>query len=446
MRSYHALCQVWIVGCLFALGCAPGGTGSRGGDDPPIRHESDGGADGGFAPPPSGLSAHAEIDAVALLQPIEIALVEGGAAVAPDAPIYADRATMIRVGVRFDAASPQTIRAVADLDGAVFEDTRTISRSSIADDEESNFWIRVPASAVRETTTIRVRLEGEGRDSIDTRGSHRARWPSDGSSAPLGASLSAPLRLVLVPVHHTPSGERGLARVSPAQLERFHRVFAANFPVSHSQLTVELRSEPVSTSGTAAVVGDTVPFVDRALDDVEAAWTADGASRNTIYVGLLQWDAARYPCDGQCGSGLARGWTLSDLAGRVPLVGVVGAWSDVSGGPWMPDYVHGWVEYNGLPPEAVDYVGDGIDVAIYQALHEASHTLTLGHAPCGNSDPDPAYPVPTGQLDTWAYDSAVDVVRPPAMHFDFMTYCGPPGFVSRFTYLKLDAAIRAINR
>jgi hypothetical protein len=444
MRGCNAvMCVVYIGG---VVGCAPGGTVSRGHEDPPGSRDTDGARrDGGALATPDALSAYAAVDSIALLQPVEIPLVEGGASVAPDVPIYADRDTMVRVGVRL-AGGPQTIRAVVEVDGAVFTDTRSIARTSVPDDQASNLWVRVPASAVRERSILRVRLEGEGDAAIDVRGAHEARWPADGSTAPLGAVTSGALRLVLVRMHHTPSGDAGLARITPAQVERFRQVFAAAYPISHGQLTVELRAEPIQTSGTAAVVGDTVPFIDRALEDLNAAWDADAVSPNTIYIGLLDWDEVRFPCDGQCGSGVANGWTLADLGAGLPMAGVVGAWADAAETPWMPDYVAGWIEYNGLPPEAIEFVPDETDVAIYQAVHEASHTLTLGHAPCGNFDPDPAYPVSNGQLDTWAYDSAEDIVRPPDMHFDVMTYCGPPEFVSRFTYLKLDAAIRALQR
>lgn len=445
MRACDAL--VWVVYFGAVVGCAPGGTVSRGPDDPLDPRETDGARpDGGVLATPDRLSSHAAVESVTLLQPIEVPLVERGASVAPDAPIYADRDTMVRIGVRLAGGAPRTIRAVVELDGAVFDDTRALARSSIPDDQESNLWVRVPASAVREGSNVRVRLEGEGDAAFDVGGAHDARWPADGATLPLSAVTSAPLHLVLVRMHHTPSGDAGLARITPAQVERFREVFAANYPVSHAELTIELRAEPLPTSGTAAVVGDTVPFIDRALEDLNAAWDADGVSRNTIYIGLLEWDEVRFPCDGQCGSGVANGWTLADLGTGLPMAGVVGAWADAADAPWMPDYVAAWIEYNGLPPEAIEFVPDGTDVAIYQAVHEVSHTLTLGHAPCGNSDPDPAYPVSSGQLDSWAYDSADDVVRPPNMHFDVMTYCGPPEFVSRFTYLKLDAAIRALQR
>lgn len=224
-------------------------------------------------------------------------------------------------------------------------------------------------------------------------------------------------------------------------------MFAARYPVSEGQLQVDIRQAPVQTNGAAAVVGGTIPFVNDALFDLWDARTADGATRNTIYLGLLEWDEPKYPCDGQCGGGLAFGTTLAELQSTAspPLAGVGGGWADVTDGPWMPSYAPYWIAANGLPPEALKYVGNHLDVAIGMFLHEASHTLTLGHAPCGNSDPDPSYPVSNGRLDGWAYDSAADVVRPPSMHFDFMSYCGPPEFVSRFTYKKLDAAIRAIQ-
>ena len=103
--------------------------------------------------------------------------------------------------------------------------------------------------------------------------------------------------------------------------------------------------------------------------------------------------------------------------------------------------------YMGIMPEqvlggiaGVAFLGFPIGFSVadpWVIAHEFGHTMGLYHAPCGGAgSPDPAFPQPDASIGSWGYDSRADgaLVSPRAR--DLMSYCGPPNWVSEFSFAK----------
>ena len=103
--------------------------------------------------------------------------------------------------------------------------------------------------------------------------------------------------------------------------------------------------------------------------------------------------------------------------------------------------------YMGLLPEAV--VGGesgiaqrpgrvGFSVAnSFVLAHELGHNFSLRHAPCGGAGgPDPAFPQADGSIGAWGYDPGGGGVLMPPHVRDLMSYCGPPRWISDFSFTK----------
>ena len=103
--------------------------------------------------------------------------------------------------------------------------------------------------------------------------------------------------------------------------------------------------------------------------------------------------------------------------------------------------------YMGIIPErvvggesGVAYLGIGIGFSVatpFVLAHELGHNLSLRHAPCGGpGGPDPAFPQENGSIGAWGYDfrGGGALISPRAR--DLMSYCGPPRWVSEYSFAK----------
>ena len=103
--------------------------------------------------------------------------------------------------------------------------------------------------------------------------------------------------------------------------------------------------------------------------------------------------------------------------------------------------------YLGILPEHV--VGARVGVAFlgfrigysvadpFVIAHELGHNLGLYHAPCGGAGgPDPAFPQTDGSIGSWGFDFRAGgrLVSPRTR--DVMSYCGPPNWISEFSFTK----------
>ena len=103
--------------------------------------------------------------------------------------------------------------------------------------------------------------------------------------------------------------------------------------------------------------------------------------------------------------------------------------------------------YMGIMPErivggesGVAYLGIGIGFSAadgFVIAHELGHNFALYHAPCGGAaGPDRAFPHRNGAIGNWGYDfrNGGSLVPPHAR--DLMSYCGPPRWVSDFSFAR----------
>ena len=113
--------------------------------------------------------------------------------------------------------------------------------------------------------------------------------------------------------------------------------------------------------------------------------------------------------------------------------------------------------YMGIMPErivggesGVGYLGGRVGFSVsdpFVIAHELGHNLSLLHAPCGGAGgPDQAFPHSDGSIGAWGYDPRGDGVLIPPNARDLMSYCGPPRWVSDYSFTKaLDHRLASAN-
>lgn len=103
--------------------------------------------------------------------------------------------------------------------------------------------------------------------------------------------------------------------------------------------------------------------------------------------------------------------------------------------------------YMGIMPErivggqsGVAYLGYGAGFSAadgFVIAHELGHNFALYHAPCGGAGgPDRAFPQPDGSIGHWGYDFRDGGVLVPPRARDLMSYCGPPRWVSDYSFAR----------
>ena len=98
----------------------------------------------------------------------------------------------------------------------------------------------------------------------------------------------------------------------------------------------------------------------------------------------------------------------------------------------------------------VAYLGGHVGFSVsdpFVIAHELGHNLSLSHAPCGGAGgPDRAFPQSDGSIGAWGYDPRGGgmLISPRAR--DLMSYCGPPRWVSDYSFTKaLDHRVASAN-
>ena len=103
--------------------------------------------------------------------------------------------------------------------------------------------------------------------------------------------------------------------------------------------------------------------------------------------------------------------------------------------------------YMGIMPErivggqsGVAYLGYRVGFSAadgFVIAHELGHNFALYHAPCGGAGgPDRAFPQPDGSIGNWGYDFRDGGALVPPHARDLMSYCGPPRWVSDYSFAK----------
>lgn len=99
----------------------------------------------------------------------------------------------------------------------------------------------------------------------------------------------------------------------------------------------------------------------------------------------------------------------------------------------LPEHVVG-------APVGVAFLGFRIGYSVadpFVIAHELGHNLGLHHAPCGGAgSPDPAFPQTDASIGAWGFDFRAGgrLVSPRTR--DVMSYCGPPNWISEFSFTK----------
>ncbi|TXD34390.1 hypothetical protein FRC98_18425 [Lujinxingia vulgaris] len=357
--------------------------------------------DVGEDPDPAELSL--QIDRVEIFQTIAKTPWLDGAANFDPTPIIAGRDTLLRASVDVPTGwSVSSVRAELIVVGAggaqtLLEDTRVVSADSLPGDRSSAFEFELPGGEIEVGGQLRLRLIEDAPN-----GELLARWPTDGSAWPTGATAeSGELHLVLVPMRFDTDGSGRLPDTSPGQLALIESALRALYPL-HS-LRLEVR-EPYSWSGSVRWGNFT-----QALRDLKIADGEDEA----YYYGLIQpAETFEAYCGGSCTTG--QSYTVSSATAYTYRVGA------------------------GLGYAGERWVGT--------LIHELGHMHGRGHAPCGVSwwSDDNNYPHAGGDVGVWGWDRRSDALIAPDDAADFMGYCSP-SWISDYTYRGLFDRMSAVR-
>lgn len=341
---------------------------------------------------PGALTPDLVVTRVDAFQAVAIPLVEGGVEVAGPRALVAGRDVLFRIHASATPAwRARRVRAVVTIDDERFVDVR--SPALPADDArpDSLFAVRVPGRVITPGARFSVRLEDEsgGVDASD------ARFPRDGSTAALGAQITTPLHLVLVPFRYDTDGSGRLPDTSEAQLTRMRAELTARFPYAEVVLEVH---EVVPWSRSTRFNGN-VDWgdVNQALIELR---DGEGAPEHEYWYGLLAPHGSRASyCDSVFG-------------------GCVTGQSYVA-------TVDGTRVGSGVGFDDLDTIGT--------LAHELGHLHGRFHAPCGTSGTDAAYPYGDGSIGVWGWDPRDGSFLSPSTHSDLLGYCEPQ-WVSDYTW------------
>ena len=390
---------LWMVTCA-AAGCG-GSTASS---------PTDAGVD---AAPRPAFSDLLTVTDVVLNQAVATRLVADGAAVAPNAPVVASRAGMVRVFVK--PAKLWKARKVdatlhLTLDGAevgVLTDQRLISGASKSEVVSSTFNFRLTAEQVQPGTSFTVVLH----DSLLPADQPDAKltFPGDGADPiPFGARKGTEnVKLRLVPVRYDTDGSGRLPSTTTQQLQRYRDTVFKMYPTANVDLTVREAmpwSQAIDPDGTGW---------DEVLNALIDLRVQDKAPADVFYIGAFQPAASlqEFCMQGGCVLGIAPLAGPMDIAERVALI-------------------EGFAGQRG--PNTLN--------------QELAHAMGRAHAPCGGAGgPDPKFPYPEAGIGDWGYDILGDNFIDPSAYFDFMGYCEPI-WISDYTFSALFTRIAFISQ
>jgi PKD repeat protein len=240
--------------------------------------------------------------------------------------------------------------------------------------ELSDSWnVVIPGELIQ--PGLSVLIESNSEDDIPLTDDGQAQFPADGEPLPLDVRDTPPLRLTMIPVEVSATGETG--DVSEGNLETYLELPRDLFPISaydtglHATYTTDL--EPSEN------------FVFDLLPEIEAIRVAEESDRN--YFGVF-----------------------SDKVDTGFFTGAA--------------YIGG--------KAAV-----GIEENSWITAHELGHNFDQRHAPCGDpANIDPDYPYPNADIGLYGVNVDQSALRPPSEWKDLMSYCGPE-WISDYTYTRI---------
>jgi hypothetical protein len=384
---------------------------------------SSGGGEPGAEPPdPTNLSepiaTGIALSEVAVFQSLKVPLARDGAAAASGrVRLVAGRDALLRVYVTPGpgwSARPVTarIKLVAESPTGTFtkvlSTTKTVSGASTEADLESTLNVPIAGQFLAPEARFVVVLNAAD-GAPPSAAASPARFPQDGSLAPLGARGGGEsLRVTLVPVEYRADGSGRLPDTSEEQLRRYRDMLYKLYPVARVELTVHA---PFAWDQAVAASGKGLSELLAAIGDLRRA---EQAPNDVYYYGAVNpADTFEAFCRGSCTTGLSP-------TGAAHSVGVGFGGSDERG-----------------------------DKSAETAAHEIGHAHSLRHAPCGGAGgPDPDYPTDPehaeAKIGVWGYDQIAGKLVDPggaAPPKDLMAYCRP-SWISDFHHAKLFERVR----
>lgn len=359
-------------------------------------------------PPPTGLAPGVRVRHVALFQGVKVPLAtDGVASPSQPTPVVSGREAVVRAWVE---GTLSTQVGLLDVSTGAELVTLEASVPEVFPDVPGlqALTFQVPASLVQPEARYRVRITTRtGGEHVSPGVLHDARYPADGSDAPLRAQADpGPLKVVLVPVQYDTDGSHRLPDTSPEQLERMRSLLHALYPATEVELTVR---EPMRWN-------------------VGLRWPSGNVNFNTLNIrlaGLRVSDGA--PFDAYYYGLISPASTFGAYCGR----------SCVTGQSYVVDDV----------TDADERLGSGMgfsgDDSVWTLVHELGHQHGRKHAPC-NTSGDNDYPHSNARLGAWGYDATTGTLVDPEATRDFMSYCDPT-WVSDYTWKALYERIAAVN-
>jgi hypothetical protein len=381
-------------------------------------------------------------------------------------PIVAAKEVVVHALV--DAApgfTPQTVRAVLEVDAAVYEDTLQVTGSSNPDTLEGAFRFDLPAEAVTTNTRLGLRLLALN-NGPERQAGHPASWPLSGARAPLGAVPAGRLKLVIFPVLGTQFGARdNEVHATPERIAAIRRAMLETYPVTESSLEIELRP---TYRFNGSVGGSCLRWDDAGqqqpaqcvaayalLDELTRLHAQERADFHTVYLGLFSYDYATHGPEGGI-AGLATGTTIDDLRqGTYPLGAITEyhdtialdetQWTTPEDVAWVADVYAEGIGCDAARMRAfVEYQLDQ-DAPHHYIRHEIGHTLTLNHVDGPEQQFEPgdreaAFPRPRGDIGLVGYDIGRDHRFDAYCTIDFMSYTSVP-WISDFGLQRIHASL-----
>ncbi len=340
---------------------------------------------------------------VAAYQAVKTTLAREGEPGLSPAELIAGWPVLFRAFVRPDSALPAgPVEARLTLRGpagdTILLDRKEVDRASADAALSSTFNFEAPTAALRDGATWSVAITSPAGCHDD----RRARFPSTGQE-PLRTRRTGVLKLRLIPIRYEADGSGRLPDMSEAQIERYRAQLLSLFPAEGVEIAVR---EPVSTAIDLGVPAGWMLLLD-ALRDVRSK---DEPPADVYYFGLVApaVNVGTY-CQKSCVAGLS---FIADASAVPARVGV-------------------GIGFSG---------GTSADAM----AHELGHMHGRLHAPCdANTDIDPHYPHPRGEVGAWGYDATARSLTPPTRK-DLMGYCAPR-WISAYTFRALADRIALVS-
>lgn len=404
-----------VLGLSILAACGSGSTGPK---EPPTDLTPCPACGGSVKTPalPQGLVQDVTINEIAFFQSLKVPVMKDGQpADRGKMPITPKRDTFVRMyvtpGAGQKAVTPRVKTITRTPTGYVARtfsgDLTVIKGPSSEDVLESTVNFTIPGDLILPDTSYSFALTtADGGQAA--KASDPARWPADGSVAPLDVGKGgggALMRVMLVPVQYNADGSGRTPDTSDDQLAMYRDVLYSIYPAGKVEMLVH---DPFPWNQTIQGNGAGINQILMAINGLRGQ---DNPDPDIYYYGFFMPTASfgQY-CGGGCITGLS------------PIG------SPYSVGVGFPNPESAWT-----------------------AAHEIGHAHGLQHAPCGGAGgPDPMFPYQDGGIGVWGYDQIEKRLKDPTgmtnggKSKDIMGYCAPH-WISDYHYQHLADRVRADN-